>query len=245
MNTAFPSASFRGVAGLRHLALGGVFALVAMLGPRVEAAPCAGFDDVDDSSSFCEAVEWMRNRGITLGCSPGAYCPNDPVIRLAMAAFMQRLGDALTPVRLAVATAPGTIDLDAGTVACQTADFAVTGFPRTAYADASLSAVAFANVNFAADIVASTDGGASWTALHSPPNRGSVTGGLWSTLADLGAQDLDVSETVRFGIRLSRGGDLGTTDLGDSSCQLRVLVHSRTGSASPFDARTAGETAGR
>jgi len=238
--TVNPTPRFTFTRHSRAIALGALLALAALVAPRAEAAPCAGFNDVEDTSSFCEAVEWMRNRAITLGCDANAYCPSNAVNRLAMAAFMKRLGDALTPVRLAVAEAPGAVDLDAGIVACQTGDYAVSGFPRTAYADASFSAGAFANVSFAADLVVSNDGGTSWSALHPTPNRGSVTGGFWSTLADIGARELAVGDTVRFAIRLSRGGSSGTTDLGDSSCQLRVLVHSRTGTATPFDVSAAG-----
>ena len=58
----------------------------------VTAAPCTGFTDVDDSSGFCVNVEWMKNRGITLGITPTLYGPNAPVTRLQMAVFMYRLG---------------------------------------------------------------------------------------------------------------------------------------------------------
>lgn len=56
------------------------------------AAPCAGFTDVDDADPFCTSVAWMKNRGITLGCTATLYCPGDFVTRLQMAAFMYRLG---------------------------------------------------------------------------------------------------------------------------------------------------------
>lgn len=231
--TATPRPTFQ------RLAISAAFALVTAFSPRAEAAPCAGFDDVDDGSPFCQAVEWMKNRAITLGCTATSYCPADAVSRLAMAAFMKRLGDALTPVRIGADADPGPVDLDANIVVCQTAEYTVTGFPRTAYVDASLSAVAFANVNFAADVVASTDGGASWSVLHPSPNRSSVTGGRWSALADVGVRELDVGDSVRFGVRLSRGGTIDTTNLSDSTCQLRTLIYSRTGAATPFDMTTA------
>ena len=64
----------------------------AMVSKAVIAAPCAGFTDVDDSSGSCVNVEWMKNRGITLGVTPTLYDPNSPVTRLQMAAFMYRLG---------------------------------------------------------------------------------------------------------------------------------------------------------
>jgi hypothetical protein len=66
--------------------------------PVALAAPCGGFTDVDDTNPahapFCDSVEWMKNRSITLGCNvPGTlYCPDLNVTRLQMAAFMYRLG---------------------------------------------------------------------------------------------------------------------------------------------------------
>ena len=57
-----------------------------------EAAPCAGFTDVDAADPFCDEVTWMKNRGITLGLTATTYGPNNPVSRLQMALFMYRLG---------------------------------------------------------------------------------------------------------------------------------------------------------
>lgn len=65
-------------------------ALVASYHPVTQAAPCAGFDDVDSANAFCPNVEWMKNRGITNGCSATQYCPDNPVTRLQMAAFLAR-----------------------------------------------------------------------------------------------------------------------------------------------------------
>jgi hypothetical protein len=74
---------------------------VALFSASVRAAPCAGFTDVDDASGptagFCADVAWIRNRGVTLGCTPTTYCPFEPVLRIQMAAFMHRLGEALFP----------------------------------------------------------------------------------------------------------------------------------------------------
>jgi hypothetical protein len=206
----------------------------AALTPAAHAAPCAGFGDVDSASPFCPAVEWIRNRGVTLGCTASTYCPDLSVNRLSMAAFMKRLGDALTPQALTAEAVPGAIDLDAGVVVCQTADLAVTGFPRTAYADVTLTATAAAAVTLAADLVVSTDGGANWAALSPQPNRGSTAAGDWATLSDVSARDLDVGESVRFGARVTRGGSTGTAPLADSYCRIRVLVYSRTGATSPL-----------
>jgi len=218
----------------RRFAVYALFATAALLAPPAHAAPCAGFADVDSASPFCPAVEWIKNRGVTLGCTASEYCPDTAVSRLAMAAFMKRLGDALTPVSLSADVASGAIDLDAGVVACQTADLGVTDFPRAAYADVTLSATAVADVTIAADLVVSADGGANWSALGASANRGSAPAGQWGTLSDVGAKDLDVGDNVRFGARVTRGGATGTVDLADSRCQIRVLVYSRTGTATPL-----------
>lgn len=204
------------------------------LSPVASAAPCAGFTDVEDTSDFCPNVEWLRNRAITLGCDTNLYCPNAPVSRLAMAAFMNRLGTALTPVQLRVDTAPGAIDLDANAVVCQSTDFTATGFPRRAYVDATLSATSPADTAMAADLAISSNAGGTWTTLSAIANRGSVAANQWTGLSDIAYVDLNVGETLRWGLRMSRGGIAGGADVSDSRCQLRVLVYSRDGSASPY-----------
>ena len=218
--------------------LSGAIALIgAVLAAPVHAAPCGGFTDVDSTSvsaAFCQNVEWIKNRQVTLGCSSTTlYCPGQNVTRLQMAAFMNRLGTALTPVQLRVDAAQGAIDVDANTVVCQTTDFEVENFPRRAYADVSFMGTAPSDSGLAADLVVSTNAGANWTPLNTVTNRGFVAANQWGALSDLATADLQVGETARFGVRVSRAGLTGV-DLTDSRCQLRILVYSRTGAASPF-----------
>ncbi len=210
-------------------------AVAASASGVASAQNCVGFTDVPAGSAFCPSVEWLKNRAITSGCSATAYCPDAPVSRLAMAAFMKRLGTALTPIQLRVDTAPGTADLDANLVVCQTGSQTIDGFPRRAYVDAVFSATAVAEVTLAADLVQSTDGGANWTAMNTVGNKGTIGANQWAGLADLAFADLPVSaQALKWGIRLSRGGVTGTTDLSDSRCQLRVLLFNRDGATSPF-----------
>ena len=68
------------------------FVVFAFVNSPASSAPCDGFTDVDDTSPFCTNVAWMKSRNITLGCTSSLYCPNEPVTRLQMAAFMYRLG---------------------------------------------------------------------------------------------------------------------------------------------------------
>jgi uncharacterized protein len=69
--------------------------VVLAASPVGVAAPCAGFTDVSDTSPFCTNVEWLKNRGITLGVTPTTFSPNSPVTRLQMAAFMNRLAESM------------------------------------------------------------------------------------------------------------------------------------------------------
>jgi hypothetical protein len=63
---------------------------------------CAPFTDVLASSGFCTNIQWLYNRGVTLGChaqgQPARYCPADLVRRDQMAAFMNRFADDLFPL---------------------------------------------------------------------------------------------------------------------------------------------------
>jgi Chaperone of endosialidase len=70
-----------------------IFAMFLLGAGPAGAAPCAGFLDVDDADPFCTHVTWIKNRNITLGCTPNLYCPYDVVTRMQMAAFMSRLGN--------------------------------------------------------------------------------------------------------------------------------------------------------
>lgn len=54
------------------------------------------FNDVPDSHTFHNAIDWMKDNNITVGCNPPAntrYCPDDNVTRGQMAAFMKRLAE--------------------------------------------------------------------------------------------------------------------------------------------------------
>jgi hypothetical protein len=221
---------------LRHGLAAAALALgMLVTAPGAIAAPCAGFTDVPDTSGFCDEVEWLKNRGITTGCTSATlYCPNDPVSRIAMAAFMNRLGTALTPKHYRVDTSPGAVDLDTSPVVCQTTDIPMPDYPRRAFVDLYFGGTAPADVDFAVDLAMSTDLGLTWTNLNANTNRGSVLANKWSGVSDIGYADLDAGKTVRFGARTTRGGIAGGVDLTNSHCQMRVLVHSRTGTASPY-----------
>lgn len=50
------------------------------------------FSDVSGGAYYHDSVTAVFNAGITAGCSPTKYCPNNPVTRGQMAVFMNLLG---------------------------------------------------------------------------------------------------------------------------------------------------------
>jgi hypothetical protein len=193
---------------------------------------CAGFTDVGANSPFCPAVEWLRNRGVTLGCTATAYCPDQSVLRSQMAAFMNRLGTALTPRQLWVESNWGAVDLGTTPVICQTSDYHVVGYPRRAFVDLVFAAFAGASIDVSVDLALSTNGGGTWTRMTAIGSRGSVAANQWGTVANLANADLAVGQKVRFGVMVGRV--TGTGNLDQSRCNLRVSIESRDGASSPY-----------
>ena len=112
-------------------------AVVMIAGPAVVLASHY-FSDVPTSNSFHSQIGSMKDAGITSGCSATLYCPNDPVTRGQMAAFLRRglprisestFNTTLTNTSLDVV---GSIDVKAGDVPGGTAqvkiDAAVNAF---------------------------------------------------------------------------------------------------------------------
>jgi len=206
------------------------------------AQACAGFTDVLASSSFCPNVEWLKNRGITLGCtSTTLYCPNDPVTRLSMAAFMNRLGKALSPEILFRETGTGAVAIPAAApvaVRCDTADATVATYPRTVIVNGSMSGLADTNaVAWRGSIVYSTDGGTTWIGTGNVNLRASSAPVQWSETNPIGVIDLQPGIAYRFAIGILRDDQVGGTtgNFTDYRCLLTASVVNRNGTSSPFD----------
>lgn len=216
-------------------------ALATVIVGQVQAAPCAGFTDVEETSGFCPNVTWIKNRGITLGCATTVgnqsgphYCPNDPVSRLSMAAFLHRVGTALLPIiRGATQSIPPT-DLTSGARLCVTQDVAIDGHERKARVDATINFVAshpdaalvlFPQMSF--------DGGTSWSpaSLFLDKAYSSInipgTGHSAGTGAVMSSENLlTVGTTVRFALLVDRDTSLPgqAANLISGSCVLRAHV---------------------
>lgn len=209
-----------------------MLSLAILLGATAPAlaAPCAGFSDVSDGDAFCTYVDWIRNRGITQGCSPGLYCPSSDVTRLQMAAFLNRLGDALAPTFIST-TAGGTQAFNDGSVMCVTEPYVVSGFPRIASGSGSIYFTASTSTNGYARLMHSVDDEAwAWFAAYTMPGA-NVPGG-YATVTSTGRPvGLPVGSSVRFGIRNEHSGSTAT----DAGCELVVRIES-LGPAAATDA---------
>ena len=218
------------------------FAFAAM--PAVaHAQSCAGFTDVSGTSPFCPNVEWLKNRAVTLGCtSTTLYCPADPVTRLSMAAFMNRLGKALSPEILTFEGVPGALALPTSPPfpkRCGTTSSTVAVYPRTATIHATLTGLADANaVAWRARAVFSTDGGTTWQSTSAPVDiRASSAGNQWSGVSAVASIDVAPNLAYRFAIEVGRDSLLpGTTgNFVDSRCIVTATVDNRNGTSTPFD----------
>lgn len=213
---------------------------------------CVGFTDVNSVSAFCPNVEWLKNRAITFGCtSTTLYCPADPVIRLSMAAFMNRLGTALTAQKQLVQGTMGALAVASNPPIphfCTTTDFPPATYPRTALVNAIISGLADGNdVAWRGFLEYSTDGGASWQATPTQTGaRAYAAAGQWSNTAPVTAFPMAPGLTYRFSAGLRRDNVIaGTTgNFTQSNCQLNAIIVNRNGATSPFDVGTAMDAAG-
>lgn len=93
--------------------------LIGVMSVATVAYASHAFVDVPEDHTFHNAIAWMKESGITVGCNPPAnteYCPEDFVTRGQMAAFFARAANSRT--------------FDAGTLdGLDSSDFAKKGDP--------------------------------------------------------------------------------------------------------------------
>jgi hypothetical protein len=209
-----------------------LFAVVSMLvvSQAASGSGCLGaspFDDVPADAEFCSNAEWLKNRGVTVGCTATLYCPTDPVTRAQMALFMNRLAIALVPSINVTSVNLPAIDLDDETVHCETPSYTITDFARTIVLTAHFSGLATGALAYSADLRYNTteDPNVFPNAIGAVFHRTGTTGATWTHVSASGKVDLDVGTTYRFAIRIMRQG--GTGELSDARCTLLQTLQPR------------------
>jgi hypothetical protein len=219
----------------RHAAaVAGLAALFAS--SNASAAPCAGFTDVDDAdpntAPFCSSVEWIKNRGVTSGCTSTLYCPQDNVTRLQMAAFMKRLGDRLTADVLTNTDAVGAVDLDraVGVDAahlCRVGPVAAATYPRRAIVYAQFSGFATGPLQVFGTTSASVNGAPfALTATGGIGMRDSTTAAsTWVNVTQTASVNMAPGSTYSFAMFVNRAvEDVASNDISSGRCNLTVQV---------------------
>ena len=203
----------------------------------IVTAPCGGFTDVTTGDSFCNASEWLKNRGITLGCTATQYCPTQNVTRAQMALFMQRLGDAIAPHAYADNVLPfGFLAIDQRPSFCTTAAFPAANFPRVA--QITWSFVGFANSPLAARVWTQTsfDNGGTYTSNESTLQRVSALGNGYVGTSATVRIGVPAGASPQFRFRTDRvAGNLGSGNFTTGSCNFGILFLSVNGGGSPYD----------
>ena len=185
---------------------------------------CAGFLDVPVSSPFCASVEWMKARSITLGCDSSNYCPNTDVIRLTMAAFMQRLGNWMSGQAIVESAAPGALDFADAPVVCSSGDIVPSTAPRRAVVDGIFSGRANEDTAGFTRLVVSQDRGVSWQALSTHDPQSTFRADEWRSVRGVAHYDMPAYHVLRFGVRVDRGNSTAPAAVNDSACRLRVRI---------------------
>lgn len=243
----------------------GVLAFLALSAPAA-AQNCAGFTDVTDdgtaTGAFCPSVQWVKNRNITLGCNQAGtlYCPATVVTRLGMAAFMHRLGTALTPQDLGViahdsVNIPVDLSVPANRIRCaMTQNIPTASYPRRILFNNKVNLYnPTARVDILAEVVFSTDDGVTWTQVPDTKTYQTLNGGLVPaddvSTYQLGFYDIPGTPVTtppttptnyRFALRVMRNPDAANPGTGNPAiyCINRPSAISRNlspGSPPPFD----------
>jgi glucose/arabinose dehydrogenase len=202
----------------------------------IVVAGCGGFTDVTGTDSYCNSVEWLRNRTITGGCTATLYCPPDVVTRASMALLQHRLGDAISPLLgITERTEPAAIDSQP-IVCAGTSDLAPVAYPRNIQAFFSASVETTGALTAGITLVASRNAGATWEPVSLTRMRAQTTGATWRSASGHGVLAVNAGDAIRFGLMLEREG--GTANVDSARCQIAWMGVNRDGIAPPRDTAT-------
>jgi len=150
-----------------------------VLGIPITVIAAHAFDDVPDSNTFHDAIGWLAENEITLGCNPPAnteFCPADNVTRQQMAGFMRRLAET------------------SGNVGAQIVDFnsnvEITGSALVEVLSVDVTAKSEANVSLAGHVTlekSATTEGRYEAVIARGDCSGPVVGSGWWRSVEVGA----------------------------------------------------------
>jgi hypothetical protein len=228
-----------------------LLSLLVLAAALVLAVPLAWashqFTDVPNSNAFHAEITALAGAGITSGktCeppgTPPTFCPNEPVVRQAMAAFLNR---GLGRIAQEVVGEPGVPDVpefDFATVV--TEDMVVPGVGGTQ----AVKVDAWATID--EDVVDSCE--ISATIVQDIGTPSEAAGGVQITRAETEADDPNVDVTVHAtsAFRTSSGSHTYSLLLGDFNCDvtdtsINVTQASVIVTTYPFDANGGVSTLG-
>lgn len=222
----------------RHMLAVAAFAAVAPSMALAQACSGpSGFADVAPTDIFCQNVQWLANRGVTLGCDagpPALYCPPQSVTRAQMALFMNRLATTLTPrlLRVQDGNFDGPYTSKEG---CITEAIPVTTAPLQASFSATVSTINAPSATlFTATLVYSTDGGTTWNPTGDFPSQetiGESGAGSWRTIPVVGGPfNMVVGNTYQFAI----SAEALLSNAVGGECRLIVRIENRNSATAPF-----------
>ncbi len=211
---------------------------LALAGP-VGAQQCGVFTDVQASDGFCASVQWLKNRGITTGCTATQYCPQDPVTRAQMALFLNRLGaTALPRIHWTTANQAPPVELAQGsgtaTYCPLPTPIAAASHPRLAVAQGYMSLQANGGDYLGMGLV--------YTPSGQPPVYANFVSqvvrnpaGTYQLAWASNPVALAPGTAYTFAIYIANNGQAGSIFLGDNACQLIVTVLNDNPSTPPLD----------
>lgn len=218
-------------------------AVIGTLSTGAAAALCGGgsagtgFNDVQDTDNFCNSAQWLKNRGISLGCGNGTnYCPNDNVTRAAMALFLNRTGVALTPKLVGRQAGTDAVALSPTQFVpvCFGGALPAVNYPQTARASGTIS---IPMVGPAVEMfLVITFNGQPYQNMNAVSNRQTSPNGTVRLHWSSNPFDVPPGVTVGFAIGLSNPtGSVGALNLSAGLCALEAELVNRNPASAPFD----------
>ena len=174
-----------------------ILVLVLVVIPTAAAIGSHRFIDVPTNHVFHDDISWLADQGNTRGCNPPAntqFCPDDPVTRGQMAAFMKRFSDTVSAPG---GGGPSTRISQSGVGNTLIPDDVWTTLATTQFTAPTSGGAIFVDGTASLAVEAVTDGGAIGlvvaTVNQSCSSNASGPAVLWSTASLTGLDSVAVS----------------------------------------------------